>query len=361
MLVLVGCVNFLSKFEDIEANKTRPIAVVVEPAEAAPGDTVHVKYYGFSPDPSNVSLHWTAVLDFSLSAYGNADAESHYVNLDNMMLPGSKPDDFYFVVPDSTLLYSTYLKGMMQAAWNTSQLTLEQANALLKTAAATNAPLPSPLDSIADMIGAKIKIMVHISAEIQLDVFKYMTIRYSRRLFSPNTNINPFARWIQVCTADTSKLLSFDSIDRHPHTAQYLFSRQNTVNDTVVIDSGKSYFIVADSCIDGTDTLMQQYSYLSLISGKSFTQRENYYYQWFYKDLDYTSSMKYDSLILFQGGNERGNAVGFMPPVDTAMHHFKFYMVMRDSRADFEAVGENEYEVTGYFKYTDRYARNLHK
>ena len=60
------------------------------------------------------------------------------------------------------------------------------------------------------------------------------------------------------------------------------------------------------------------------------------------------------------GGNEVGNTTRFLTPVDTAMHHFEFFCVVRDSRLDFEAVGESEYQVTGYFKYTDAYARNPH-
>ena len=65
-------------------------------------------------------------------------------------------------------------------------------------------------------------------------------------------------------------------------------------------------------------------------------------------------------MILFTGSNVLGNATKFLTPTDTSMHHFEFYCVVRDSRLDFEAVGESEYQVTGYFKYTDAYARNPH-
>ena len=59
MTFLVSCTNSLPKFADIQADKTRPIAIILDPAEAAPGDTVHVRYLGFSPDSATLSMHWT--------------------------------------------------------------------------------------------------------------------------------------------------------------------------------------------------------------------------------------------------------------------------------------------------------------
>jgi hypothetical protein len=208
--------------------------------------------------------------------------------------------------------------------------------------------------------------MVHVNAEFPLDVYKYMTIRYTRDLKSDSANVNrnPSLRWIAVYDVPRGKVNSFDSVAKYNPAIKYLFYPLHPdsvmVMDTITIDSGHTYYLIADSGINGHDTDMQTYTYVSLISGSAITTKENYYYQWFYKDLDYRSPMVYDSLIMFSGGNEVGNATRFLTPVDTAMHRFEFYCVVRDVRLDFEAVGESEYEVTGYFKYTDAYARNPH-
>jgi hypothetical protein len=366
--IFFSCTNSLPKFADIQADKTRPIAVVLDPAEAAPGDTVHVRYIGFSPDSDTLTTHWTVALDFAEgSTYGGKAVEGHIVDLEPLMLPGFTPTDFYFVVPDSTLLFSTYLKGLVQAQWNSQHLTISQVDALLKMTVKSGDSLPSSLATIADMIGTKIKINVHINAEFSLDVYKYMTIRYTRDLKSDSANVNknPALRWIAVYDVAKGKVNSYDSIAKDSFAVKYLYYDPkyvdtNKIWDTITIDSGHTYYLIADSGINGHDTDMQTYTYLSLISGSSITTKENYYYQWFYKDLDYRSPMVYDSLIMFSGGNEVGNTTRFLTPVDTAMHHFEFFCVVRDSRLDFEAVGESEYQVTGYFKYTDAYARNPH-
>ena len=373
MVFWVSCTNSLPKFADIQADKTRPIAIVIDPAEAAPGDTVHVQYIGFSPDSAALSMHWTVALDFALGNYGGVAVDGHIVNLDSMMLPGGTPSDFYFVVPDSTLLYSSYLKGLANAPWDSLHLSISQADSILKLAVKAGVSLPPSLANIADMIGTNIKLNVHINAEYSLDVYKYMTIRYTRDLKSDSANVNrnPNLHWLAVYDVAKGKVNSFDTVAKYPYMVKFLYADSSflklkpvTLWDTIDIDSGHSYFLVADSGIDsgvnGNDTDMQAYSYLSLINGSLITTRETYDYQWFYKDLDYRSPEVYDSLILFTGSNALGNATKFLTPTDTAMHHFEFYCVVRDSRLDFEAVGESEYQVTGYFKYTDAYARNPH-
>jgi hypothetical protein len=363
----ISCMSSLPIFEDIQADKTRPIALVIDPPDAAPGDTVHVRYIGFSPDSANLTTHWTAALDFALGNYGGNAVEGHIVDLGPLMLPGYTPTDFYFVVPDSTLLFSTYLKGLAQAPWNPLHYSISAVDSMLKMAVKFGGSLPPSVAEIADMIGTKIKINVHINAEFSLDAYKYMTIRYTHDLKadSANVNRNPNLRWIAVYDVPKAKVYSYDSVAKYSPYVKYLYYNQkyadtNRVWDTIEIDSGHTYYLVADSGINAGDTDMQTYSYVSLISGSTITTKENYYYQWFYKDLDYRSPMVYDSLIMFSEGNMLGNATRFLTPVDTAMHRFAFYCVVRDVRLDFEAVGESEYQVTGYFKYTDAYARDPH-
>lgn len=243
-----ACTNSLPKFEDIQADKTRPIAmIIIDPPEAAPGDTVHVRYIGFSPDSANLTTHWTVALDYAQGNYGGVAVDGHILDLDIMMLPGSTPTDFYFVVPDSTLLYSTYLKNLSNAPWNPLHLSISQADSILKTAVKNGITLPPSMANIADMIGTKIKLNVHITAEYSLDVYSFMTVRYTRDLKSDSANVNrnPDLRWIAVYDVAKGKVNSFDSVAKYSYTVKRLFYPQHpdSVWDTIDIDSGHTYFL----------------------------------------------------------------------------------------------------------------------
>jgi hypothetical protein len=131
------------------------------------------------------------------------------------------------------------------------------------------------------------------------------------------------------------------------------------VRDTVGIDSGYSYFVVADSGAPGINA-PDTYSYFSVKDNVMKQAVEQYNYNWFYTNEDYREGMVMDSLVMFNGDESRASLL-LMPPVDTAMHRCRFYSVVRDFRwEDFSsAAGEAFQYADGYLQYTEAYARSV--
>ena len=82
---------------------------------------------------------------------------------------------------------------------------------------------------------------------------------------------------------------------------------------------------------------------------------EVYSYNWFFQNLD-NAAMPPDSLIAISGGGEQ--AV-FLPPVDTTMHRFGFWVAVTDGfwGETNRPVGVTLKGGTGYFRYSAAYAR----
>jgi hypothetical protein len=119
--------------------------------------------------------------------------------------------------------------------------------------------------------------------------------------------------------------------------------------------------VAADSGINGSDTAIQHYSYRSLSDGSLKTGLEEYSYQWFYTNLD-PSGLPQDSLAIIQNAFDH-YAAHLLPSNDMAMHNFKIYLVLRDSRPEYTGIlgrGINYYEAKAYFRYTERYSKNPH-
>ncbi|MEW6040934.1 MAG: hypothetical protein AB1633_05380 [Elusimicrobiota bacterium] len=284
-------------------SKTRPIAIICEPPEAAPGDTVEIFFHGFIYGEQPV-IRWTAALDFAFDMKANEIIENRVILLDSLMLQGSTSLHFRFVVPESTLLYSTMLRSSFNVIGEELGMSLEQADSFLKG-------------------------------------------------FRSNPTIGGFG----IMEVDAKGIRDPDSIKFFSHKTYFLYP--DTADDTIEIGRNKSYFAIADSGINGNDTDMQSYTYISSIDSTFKTEREIYFYDWFYTNLDYRSPMKMDSLILLPGYSSR-SIVALLPPVDTAMHNFKLYLAVRDNRPNQGTIscGVAYCEAKGYFKYTADYAKN---
>ncbi len=355
-LGVLNCSGFPSKYENVDLTKTRPFAIICEPPDASPGDTVRVRFECYTAVDSP-QLEWEAVLDGASDLYGQILKEGRVVDLDSLMLPGSTPYDFRFVVPDSILLYNSALNAMLGPQ-------LSRIDSLLKEHRGSPETLPVSMVDFVDQIACRIKLTVNVSAEFELEVFKYLLVRYSRAYGSVNSNRNPEINWVGVVRVEKSNLSDPDSIPSYPHTFQYLYNSLDSalVDDTVLIDTGCSYFVVADSGINGSDSSIQSYRYYSFIDSTFKPGVEELYFDWFYTNLDYTSGMIMDSLILFQSDRSR-HIVRMLPPVDTTMHRFKLTTVVRDARIEqaLNASGAAYRESTGYFRFSDAYGASRAK
>jgi hypothetical protein len=360
LLSSVLCTNFPTPFENIVADqKIRPFAMVCDPPEAAPGDTVSVRLYYYDPPGDRPAIHWKLSLDYGTDLR-NGEFEKHVVNLDSMMLPGSAPDSFRFQVPDSVFFYSTQMSELASnPKINPAHLTIALADSLLRTAASAGVSTPQ-LIALADNFSCRLKLRAQMRSAISVDVTMLLQISYGGRLKNPDVNTNPVINWMGILKVPTANYTSIDSLAGSGATLQYLYNSAHldSVRDTVVIDSGFTYFVAADS----GDGHHQIYRYFSLQDNAMEVDTESYNYSWFFTNLDYSSGMIMDSLIMF--GQGRAGAVrSLLPPVDTAMHRFALYVVVRDARrSDPNATpGEAFIQANGYFSYTDAYARSTYR
>jgi hypothetical protein len=360
LLLAYGCTEFSTRYENIQFDKIRPLAVICEPAEAAPGDTVSIRFFAVFPK-GVPALTWTVALDYGMDLYGNEVVERHVVPLESIRdtsAPDSLGLSFRIVVPESTLLYSTQLSGLIKKGIGVpAGLTLETVDSLMKALPVNQTMIPATL---IDQFATNIKLRCHMESDITLDVTKLLTVRYSRKFNSPNVNENPRIRWIGVVTVKARNVTSPDSIGNFKKSFQYLYSRDSDslVNDTVVVEDGYSYFLAADSGKSGPDPWKQTYTYISNKDGTEKTDSVFYSYDWLYSNLDYTSAMKMDSLILMPGERE-APLVNILPPVDTRMRKFQFYTVVGGTRMNdlMLSTGADYKTVTGVFRYTDAYKR----
>jgi len=352
-----GCTNFPSRYENIDKSKTRPLAIVCEPAEAAPGDTVLVKYYSFKKQTPSVAF-WRLFLDIGYSNFGTRMAEKEERRLTDLWLAGSTADSFRFVMPESTILYSSALRIAFPDA-------VPGIDSLLNMLITLGVPVPPESLIAIDQFRTLTELKLHTEADITLDVTKNLTVRYSRRFNSPNVNVNPSVRWVGIYSVKKENMSAPDSINKYSGTTfQYLYNMDNPglVSDTVVIDSGCSYFVAADSLDPGVDTGRQAYSYVSYIdSGIVRPDTEDVFFDWFYTNVDYQSGMAQDSLMLFVSDRSI-DRVRFLPPVETTMHDFKLYLTVRDFRPNdgiMQSTGVCFRECSGTFSYTAAYKRWL--
>ena len=357
ILSSVWCTNFPTPFENIVADhKIRPFAVVCDPPEAAPGETVSVRLRYYDPPGDRPTIHWKVTLDYGTDLRGG-EFEKHVVNLDSMMLPGSVPDSFRFWVPDSVFFYSTQMSELTgNKAINPLHLSIAAVDSLLRTAASAGVSTPQLIE-LADIFSCRIKLRAQMRSAISLDVTMLLQIRYSDKLKSPDVNTNPVIGWMGILKVPKADYTAIDSLAGSGATIQYLYNgaHPDSVRDTVIIDSGFTYFVAADS----GDGRRQIYRYFSLSDNAMDLDTESYNYSWFYTNLDYSGAMIMDSLLIF-GQGRAGSVRSLLAPVDTAMHRFELYVVVRDARrSDPNATpGEAFKQAGGYFSYTDAYVRN---
>ncbi len=355
-LAVISCTNFPTPFENVVANqKTRPFAVVCDPPEAAPGDTVLVRLYYYDPSGDSPAIHWTISLDYGTDLRGNA-FEKHVVNLDGMMLPGSMPDSFRFRVPDSALFYSTQISEIANnPSINPLRLTIAAIDSQLKTSEVST----PQMIALVDNFSCKLKLRAQMRSSLSLDVTMLLWVRYSSKFKSPDVNKNPSIAWMGIIKVLTANYTTIDSLSASGYSLQYLYNsaHPDSVRDTVTIDSGYTYFVAADSSGN-----RQLYTYFSLQDRTMEVDTEGYNYSWFYTNLDYANGMVMDSLLIF-GQGRSGPIRELLPPVDTAMHRFALYLTLRDTRrSDPSATpGEAFKETNGYFSYTPSYARNAYR
>ena len=217
LLLVLACLTGCSEgFPDEEMHfgiqdNVRPYAVVIEPAEAAPGETVTVTLLARAPDPDAVDVTWRVALDYNIGLYEADEVERNYREL-APELPESDSDGFLtqtfqWVVPDSALLYSSalpevltdpamiYLAGELIGNEAGSPPTKTAVDAWLKALTPEMVAAMPPLEreaawALADRFASQVRFRLTLRTGQIVDVTRNLTIRHTDRLDGPNTNHN---------------------------------------------------------------------------------------------------------------------------------------------------------------------------
>ena len=209
---LAGCGD---SFPDAEMhlgleNKVRPFAVVVEPPEAAPGETVQVTLLAWAADPDELDATWRVALDYDLGLYEVDEIERNYrpvpAGLPTAAADGFVNQTFAWTVPDSALLLTSALPdviddplllALLAAAGlgDGAPVTRAEVDALLKALTPGDLAL-LPADTrdavfaVVDRFACQVRLRGTLDAGRAVDVTRNLTIRHTARLQGANTNHN---------------------------------------------------------------------------------------------------------------------------------------------------------------------------
>ncbi len=216
MLTVAGVTGCGEGFPDEEmhfgiANKTRPYAVIVEPPEAAPGDTVMVTLMAQTPDPDELDITWRVAQDFDRGLYETDGVERNFLAL-SPPFPITDEDgfltqSFQWVVPDSALLISSALPEVLDdpvmvvlaeeligpAAG--SPPTKTAVDAWLKELTPQQVAGMNPQEqmatfALADRFACQVRFRASLQSGLMVDVTRNLAIRHTGRLGGLNTNHN---------------------------------------------------------------------------------------------------------------------------------------------------------------------------
>ncbi|HEX2959725.1 MAG TPA: hypothetical protein VHO70_23010 [Chitinispirillaceae bacterium] len=372
-LIVVSCAEY-DRFERIENDKLRIIAVKYDgAAEFAPGDTATGKVYFAGNAIASVG-------DFSI-------AYVHQYNKNNIFPDEQKIDlldttlwfpdsmQFRYIIPNDVFLtkkvYGLEDTAMIRKLHSLATLVSVYDDTLLP---------PVSEDTLEQLMVAVNSLYAQPSLFFyansvngtRLKVRSEFVIRYNS-LF-PNylpVNNNPQVKWMAIYRVPSNSSENF-----YPHnpditektTVTYLYNEYNpeSVADTIVIDTGYTYYLACNQGIDfhlsaSGDTVGDTTcDFITIPGDTTLTVPEEYSYEWFFQNLDDIDDIQ-DSLLVLLTENSGSGTIEIKAPVNTAMKRFKIWVVVHDfvtgmySRPKGFAVGTGE----GVFKYTDEYKKSV--
>jgi hypothetical protein len=362
----------VSPFERIEKNRIRPVGMVIDPyPEGAPGDTLRVSAY-FAGKPI------AGVADFRVCK-GEWDTIGAPIATDGLDLWLPDSIRFSYVLPDSMLdsVFHHLPIGNSQGA-DLVDLFLELRNGRY--------PDSSYLDSsrIGFLTGLNLfcRFMFTVMAADgeRLAIRKDFVVRYNRRLQEIRdlslvlpVNRNPALRFVALYKV-RGDVYWFDPNDQwQGYDASYLQTKipGAIANDTIVIDTGYSYFLGTDTGIVGYwgidgknnfDTCIDQAAIVYPLRGDSIQIRdiikERFSYEWFYEAHGGSSPSPDDRMAL----QERNPAIArLFPPLDPGVYGCTIWVKIVDHLYSLvrQPNGSARTCVQCAFRYTEAYRRAM--
>jgi hypothetical protein len=333
------------------SNRTRPFAIVCEPAEAAPGEMVSVKMHYYEPDPDMHDVTWQVALDYDLGLYEVDEVERDIVTLDAVNAPtwdeqGFCTQTFTYRIPDDALL-----RASSQPEVITDELVLTLAREVMDLEAdepLTKADLDHSLDLIAagdtpedyihdpevretwhwlsDLFACRIRFRASIDGSVRVDVTKTLTVRYSREISTVNVNLNPQMGMPLILVIPHPDVLFADHA-QYEDDLQWYDMYPIGVSDPTLIPINRewTYYLA---------TRLIYHDYLSPY--EATPHREDYTVRWYHYGL--TEAPEYALFTQDDGGEaEMGDLDGsarMIPPTTAAEHAFRVVLRVHDERLE---------------------------
>lgn len=372
-ILILSCAEY-DRFERIENDKLRIIAVKYDgAAEFAPGDTVKGKVYFAGNTIASVG-------DFTIAYVQQYDKKYIYPDEQKIVLLDTTlwyPDSmqFRYVIPKDVFL-TKKAQGLQDTTvirklYDVSSLVSEFGDTLLETVSE---------DTLEQLMIAVNRLYAQPSLFFfansvngtRLRVRSEITIRYNSLFpsFFP-VNHNPEIKWIAVHKVPSSGSTSFS-----PHTVDttgrssvsYLYNAfyPDSVEDTIVVDTGYSYFLSCNQGIDyhlttKGDTIRDTTcDFITMPDDSTPPVPEEYNYRWYFQNMDDVDDFN-DSLFVLLDGNSGPGTIQIKTPVNTAMQRFKVWVVVNDFISGMYAhpKGFAVRSGEGVFKYTDEYKKRV--
>lgn len=351
LCLFAGCAEFPETYENVIADeKIRPFAIVLDPPEAAPGDTVHASLKLYDAGKA-YSVRWSLALKFQVkqSVTGSSfPTASEWIELDSGSLVVDSDSDglaLGFVIPDGAR-NPLRISGYVPIVIPESDLSAEEKSLLpgigigssaggiprdtLLAAFASHRSLPNGLAPLVDGFLGVLQIKARVTSPgFSVEVTKNLTVRYSNRLAAgahlSNVNANPRLDSIGIIHVHAAGVTDFDGIRDHASDTVFLGARPS---DTLKVVPGDSYFLIASGASGARG---QPYR-----SPEGKVHDEQLSYQWFYTDLDAPGKVGSELIVSRRGGRPLDGPVVpiRIPAPGTGFRHIAIRATLGDSRPE---------------------------
>lgn len=372
-LILIGCgIDFSTRYDRVEENRVRTLAFIYDNnglAEGAPGDTVLCTVY-FAGEPVE-TIDFTVSSSLIINQFG-VDTFADTVSLSRYLVPGTYKEyfggttdsvQFQFVVPedvirdqfaDDATIGSLLPPGVADTVLPDIFRGIKAVDIIDTIESMTERPAVVPeavVASLLQVLTVTMKLFATANGTYRME--STFSVRYNARLasFIPGIpmNHNPEVRWVR-CFRTTGSIGVFDP-KTHKDRIDTVFNLYPQ-GDTILVDNGYQYFLVADSTPEIVDS---GYS----ITDSTFTpEPEQLSYEWFYENSETETDVDLDSLMALNN-SFGGPSVELLPPLRPEFERFSLWLVVYDEflGEKLRPVGFDLKCISGTYRYSAAYVK----
>ena len=381
-IVCLSCTQFPTQLGYIGDQYVQTVGFVFTPlAEGAPGDTIHLHAY-FAGEPVR-SYACSISTQYSITHYGSDTAinfkpvidPNASVSPDSINLSFVIPQDFFAgagpliksmlaTIPDSV----RSLYGLGAAAVNSvppAQLASLFGLFLTTTDfSAVDTSFCKLVAHLAELLSGQM--VLHCAVNGGYTITRNIVVRYNSRIRNDRyifVNRNPDPWWVGILKVRNRKQQLLSAFERDSgDTIFCLYAKDTSVVagpkrfiDTVVIDTGFTYYAAGDSGIaSGIDHRDSVYT------NEGVFIPEIYSYLWFYQPDSGTTDLNPQNSLTING---RGYYSSIAPPLDTAIHNVTIWARVSESASGVlnAPVSTSVRQVHVVFQYSEKYASTVKK